>query len=321
MAGPGGGSRGGGFGGGSFGGGSRGGGFGGGGFGGGRRGGFHGGFYGGFGHRPRRYFYGGGGLFNALMFPIFITIIITAMLISMLADGFGSILNGGRIVYDEKEFERYANNAYISEFGTSSATEDNILIVFLTNEEYDGYYTIAWVGDNVQYKINESFGDQTTAFGSAMHSSINSEYYEFSLASNLAMAVSKMTGTVEGMGLTSSFITKKDHGNMTPSHVTNKSELALNEETVNVALREFTEKTEIPIVIVIDTVENVFGKSFSPTDIVIIIALLALAVGMIIFIIKTVRKYKAEKNQNGRDDRYDTDENSGNRGNNYQRKY
>ena len=255
------------------------------------------------------------------MFPIFITIIITAMLISMLADGFGSILNGGRIVYNEQEFERYANNAYISEFGTSSATEDNILIVFLTNEDYDGYYTIAWVGENVQYKINESFGDQTTAFGSAMHSSINSEYYEFSLASNLAMAVSKMTGTVEGMGLTSSFITKKDHGNMTPSHVTNKSELALNEETVNVALREFTEKTEIPIVIVIDTVENVFGKSFSPTDIVIIIALLALAVGMIIFIIKTVRKYKAEKNQNGRDDRYDTDENSGNRGNNYQRKY
>ena len=255
------------------------------------------------------------------MFPIFITIIITAMLISMLADGFGSILNGGRIVYDEKEFERYANNAYISEFGTSSATEDNILIVFLTNEEYDGYYTIAWVGENVQYKINESFGDQTTAFGSAMRSSINSEYYEFSLASNLAMAVSKMTGTVEGMGLTSSFITKKDHGNMIPSHVTNKSELALNEETVNVALREFTEKTEIPMVIVIDTVENVFGKSFAPTDIVIIIALLALAVGMIIFIIKTVRKYKAEKSSNGKDDRYDTDQNSGNRGSNYQRKY
>jgi hypothetical protein len=317
MAGPGGGSRGGGFGGGSFGGGSRGGGFGGGG----HRGGFHGGFYGGFGPRHHRHYYGGGGLFNALMFPIFITIIITAMLISMLADGFGSILNGGRIVYNEKEFERYANNAYISEFGTSSATEDNILIVFLTNEEYDGYYTIAWVGENVQYKINESFGDQTTAFGSAMRSSINSEYYEFSLASNLAMAVSKMTGTVEGMGLTSSFITKKDHGNMTPSHVTNKSELALNEETVNVALREFTEKTEIPMVIVIDTVENVFGKSFAPTDIVIIIALLALAVGMIIFIIKTVRKYKAEKSSNGKDDRYDTDQNSGNRGSNYQRKY
>ena len=255
------------------------------------------------------------------MFPIFITIIITAMLISMLADGFGSILNGGRIVYNEKEFERYANNAYISEFGTSSATEDNILIVFLTNEEYDGYYTIAWVGDNVQYKINESFGDQTTAFGSAMHSSINSEYYEFSLASNLAMAVSKMTGTVEGMGLASSFITKKDHGNMTSSHVTNKSELVLNEETVNVALREFTEKTEIPMVIVIDTVENVFGKSFAPTDIVIIIALLALAVGMIIFIIRTVKKHKAEKNSSNKNDRYDTDESSGNRGSNYQRKY
>ena len=303
MAGPGGGSRGGGFG------------------GGGHRGGFHGGFYGGFGHRPHRHFYGGGGLFSALMFPIFITIIITAMLISMLADGFGSILNGGRIVYNEKEFEIYANNAYISEFGTSSATEDNILIVFLTNEEYDGYYTIAWVGENVQYKINESFGDQTTAFGSAMHSSINSEYYEFSLASNLAMAVSKMTGTVEGMGLTSSFITKKDHGNMTPSHVTNKSELALNEETINVALREFTEKTEIPMVIVIDTVENVFGKSFAPTDIVIIIALMALAVGMIIFIIRTVKKHKAEKNSSNKNDRYDTDESSGNRGSNYQRKY
>ena len=319
MAGPGGGSRGGGFGGGSFGGGSRGGGFGGGGYRGGHRGGFHGGYYGGFWpRRPRGFFYGGGGLFSALMFPIAVAIIVTIMLFSTFAGGIANIINGGSVVYDEKTFERYANNAYVSEFGATSAPEDNILIVFLVNEDYDDYYTIAWVGDNIQYKINESFGDETTAFGNAMRSSINSEYYEFSISANLAMAISKMTNTVEGMGLESSFISKTDHGNMTESHVVNRSELPVTAETVNTALREFTAKTDIPIVVVVDSTENVFGKSFSTSDIFVMGVLLLVLGAAIFFIIKSISKNNGNKQNGNGDGRYDTDEN---RGNNYQRRY
>lgn len=258
------------------------------------------------------------------MVPIVIGIIVTVMLFSMLSSGITSILSGGRIVYNEKEFQRYANNAYISEFGTTSAPEDNILIVFLVNEgDYNGYYTIAWVGDNIQYKINESFGDESTAFGKAMYSSINSEDYEFSISSNLAMAISKMTDSVEEMGLDSSFIAQKSHENMTESHIVNRSELPITAETVNVALREFTEKTDIPMVVVVDSTENVFGKSFSQSDLIVMVLLLAIFVAVIVVIIKTVKRYNAEKNNgNGNDsNRYDTNEDSDKRGSNYQRKY
>jgi uncharacterized membrane protein len=161
MPGPGGGSRGGGFGGGSFGGGGpRGGGFGGGSFGGGGFGhGPHGyhhhhhyhrpffGFY-----RPYGYGYGGGGclggLLGVLMMPIIILIVATSLIFGVFGSFF-RVAKGGNVTYNEPELQSFANQQYAKEFSSSTAYEDNLLIVFLVNDERDGYYTIAWIGDNV----------------------------------------------------------------------------------------------------------------------------------------------------------------------------
>lgn len=329
MPGPGGGSRGGGFGGGSRGGGFGGGGFGGG-FGGGHRGGYHGGywgprrpFFGGWYHRP---YYGGGGclggLLGVLMLPIILLLVVSMCLVGIVGSAFQNVANGGSIYYDEAVFQQYADDKYAAEFSSYSNYENNLLIVFLTNEEADGYYVIAWVGDNIHSDINYMFGDETTTFGRVVQGTINREYYAYSLDSNLAAVMDQMGKKIEALDLESSFRTQKASENVPTSHLTNYSSLSLTEETVNDSLRAFTEKTDIPAVIVVDTMENVFGKTIPVGDIFMVIVLLVI-LGVSIYLI--VRAVKNRKNNggnggnNGNGGNYNTNYNSGNYNNNYNR--
>ena len=299
MPGPGGGSRGGGFGGGSRGGG----GFGGGGFGGGSRGGgfggyhHHRGFGGGWYHRP--YYYGGGGgclsgLLGMLMLPIILLVVVGVLLVGTIGSAVSSVINGGDVYYDEATFQRYADEQYAAEFSSYSNYENNLLLVFLVNEESDGYYTIAWVGDNIHSNINYMFGDETTTFGRVVRGTINSEYYAYSLDSNLATVMDQMGNRVEALNLPSSFRTEKPSENPPTSHLTNKSSLSMTEETVNDALKSFTEKTDIPAVIVVDTMENVFGKTIPIDHIIVLIVLFALAGLAIYLIVRALKKSKEE---------------------------
>ncbi len=303
MPGPGGGSRGGGFGGGSH----------GGGFGGGRPGGFGGGFGHGPHHRPHYHFhrpmfwgfrpygygYGGGclgGLFGILLMPIIILIVAASLIMSVFGSFF-RVAKGGEIRYDEPELQEFANVQYAKEFGDSSAYEDNILIVFLTNEERDGYYTIAWVGDNITNSINYMFGDEYTEFGVEMLSNVP-DYYEYSLSKNLAATVQGMAERIERLG-TSSFIGKSDQTNMTESHLTNLSSLSLNDETVNSALLDFTERTDIPIVIVVEDMDSVFDKTISGSDIVVLVIGLGIGAFAIYMIVKAVKNRKKDGGDSG----------------------
>jgi hypothetical protein len=187
---------------------------------------------------------------------------------------------------------------YEAEFGnTGDAYEDNLLIVFLTNEEADGYYTIAWIGDNVRMEISDMFGNEYTTFGRAMLNSINSEDYTYSLSSNLARAMEKMTAAVENLGLDSGFYDHYSHERSPESHVANFTSLSINENTVERSLKEFTESTGIPAVIVIDSMEKVFGVGFSRDDVItILIGLLFLGVA-IFLIVQAVKGYKESKNK------------------------
>ena len=308
MPGPGGGSHGGGFGG-----GSRGGGFGGGGFGGGRPGGFGHGPY----HRPhyhyhRPFFFGGyrpyygyggggclGGLLGMLMAPFLILFMVVIMLFSVFGNAFTNVANGGQIIYNEPAFQDYANEQYLKEFGDSTAYEDNILIIFLTNEASDGYYAIAWVGYNLDNKITAMFGNEYTEFGRQMLMQVNQEYHKYSLSQNLATVIDNLGDKIAALNLDSSFITQEDHSKMTESHVTNNSEfLSISEQTVNRALTEFTEKTDIPIVIVVDDMEDVIGKTITGSDIFTVIFAIGLAGFAIYMIVKAVKQRKNGSDRN-----------------------
>ena len=324
MAGPGGGARGGGFGGG---GGRSGGGFGGGGGRGGFGGGGHHGHHGYHHHHhhhggfwffgPRRYYgYGGGGCLGGIMGLLLAPIILIAFAAILLTVTFGSafssIANGGSVVYSEEAFQTYTKQEYITQFSDYDGFEDNLLIVFLIDENCEEYNCIAWIGDNVHYDIKEMFGGEGTRFANTVISSVNATYYENSLASNLADVMRKMTGYVSALSLDSSFEYPKELASRPESKLVNKTDVYINEETVNNKLAEFTLETEIPVVITVDTMENVFGKTILTGDVVFVILGVGLLALGIYLIVKNIREAKREKanagqnsasrNNSGRDD-------------------
>lgn len=285
MPGPGGSGRGGGgFGGGSFGGGS-GGGFGGGTFGGTFGGSNNGGSFGGhhhghhhhgpvfFGRGWRGYGYGGGlggGCFTVVVIGLFIFF----GLIWFLGEPSQVTVNGEQIYvdqngvfYDEAALQKYADRKYRQYFGTSSAYEDNILLVFLTNEEADGYYTIAWVGDNIDYSISEMFGEYSE-YGDALYQHINTDYFGYSLDTDLARVIDDMTKSVEALGLESSFVSESDRTTVPASGFVNMTSFDLTADIVDKSLSDFTAKTGIPCVIVVDYAERVFGGSENVGEII-----------------------------------------------------
>ena len=317
MAGPMGGGR---SGGGGFGGGSR-----GGGFGGGRGGGFGGGPYHrgprfgyGYYHRPRffgfgpRYYgYGGGGclggFLGALMAPIILLLVVGVMMFGMIGSALGNVANGGVISYDEATFQAYADKEYNKAFGNSDATEDNIAIVILVNEETDHYYYIPWGGSNLTNEIYQLF-DVGGDFDQSMNGSIQN-FYAYSLDEDLARVMETMERKIANLGLESSFKKEYSHATSPESHLINYTDLSLTEKTVNDALTSFTEETGIPTVIVVEDMETVFGKTLPMGDIIILIILSVLAIVAIVAIVRTVKNRSKFKQGNPEDDDRDSGNN------------
>ena len=311
MPGPGGGARGGGGsrggfgGGGSFGGGSR------GGFGGGPRGGgfgprgphhHHRGFYGGF-WGPRYYGYGGGclgGMLSFLVVPFLLILFSGIILFSTIGSAFSNVTRGGVSTYDEYKIQDYADQQYAIEFGATADYEDNLLIVFLVeDEQYYDYAFIAWVGDHVNPRINNMFGNEQTEFGRAIAASaINSDTYKFSLDSGIASVMYTMTDRADALGLDSSYICSNQDRDY-KSHLTNRTDIDLTESTVNAALEHFTNTTGIPVVVVVEDIEDVFPKTISFADIVTVIFALGMIVVAIVIIVKAVKANKKKTEDDG----------------------
>ena len=252
-----------------------------------------------------------------IMLPIILVLVLVFILIGSIGSAFGNVAKGGETYYDEAKFQAYADEQYAMAFNTASAYEDNLLIVFLTNEERDGYYAIAWVGDNIHTDINMMFGDETTAFGYTVQGTV-SEYYTYSLDSNLASVMDKMSDKITALNLTSSFKKQTSHEVMPESKLVNYTDIALTEQTVNDSLQSFTDETGIATVIVVDSMEKVLGKTITFSDIFTIILLIVAIAFLIYFIVRTIRKRKSGGNGGSG---YNNGGNNGGYNNNYNNNY
>lgn len=301
MPGPGGGGHGGGGGrGGSFGGGGHGGGFGGGG----RGGGFGGGhpprphrppFMGGWGWRPRPY--GGGGCLGGLLGMIFVPVVVILMIILLIVGSLGLSDNVVIDNYDEGVFQEFAYDRYMQVFSAESDKEDQILLVFVAYEDNYTFNYIALTGDHIDRKIDNMFGsDNATELGRLMNNSI-SEYYKYSLDSNLAQVIDSLTEKVTALELESSFTCKTEHAAVR-AELINETDLPLTSSTVVDALKDFTEQTGISFVVLVADSEDVFGTAMPRNSIATKALLVVLIVVIVILVVALVRK----KNKGSSDD-------------------
>lgn len=237
---------------------------------------------------------------SMLLLPIVLILLVAVILISTIGSAFSAVSQGGYITYNEEKFQDYADQQYSAEFGSSACYEDNLLLVFLVDEEYYDYNYIAWVGDHIDTKINNMFGNEYTALGQAINSNVNQNNYKYSLDSNLAAVMGVMQEKIEALGLDSSFTCSKEH-NTVSSHLTNKSLVEMTDSTVNDALAEFTQATGISVVIVVEDMEDVFGKYVPIQDIITVVICIIVLIIAIVLIVKAVRKRKQDGGNDGND--------------------
>lgn len=219
-----------------------------------------------------------------LLLPIILLALVVLILVGSLSGTLNGLFGAGStdtVQYEESVFQSYANTQYAAEFSGTSAYENNLLICFLVNDACDGYYTIAFVGDNLRSEISELFGNEQTVFGRAVISSVSS-YYGYSLGSNLATVMDTMTASVQALGLDSSFRTGSSVSSSVTPHLTNHTKQYFSTEAVSSSLQNFTDQTGIPAVIVVDRMEDVFpSKSHNRSSTLIGIGAVLVAVVLI----------------------------------------
>ena len=233
---------------------------------------------------------------------IIFLLVLGIALFGLLGNAFTNIKNGGTIEYNEEAFQDYANDHYYREFSASSSRESNIMLFFLTNEEYDGYYALAWVGDNIYTPINEMFGDETTEFGVTVLTTIDTDLYKYSLDSSLASVAEKMADKIDARGYDDPFKDNTTSVTGVEPHLTNLTDIDLTEQTVNTGLEYFTEKTGIPIVIVVDEAVDAFGLTPPVKDIILVVVFFALIVIGIYLIVRAIKTKRNAKNNPEGDD-------------------
>ena len=268
----------------------------GGGFGGG--GSFRGGGFGG-GYRPPRpgFFFmpfWGGGCLGALFAPMICMVLAIVMIIGLIGGGLATLFNGGNVVYSETKMQDYANRQYATIYDPSSATyEDNVVVVFLTNEDNQTYYSIGWVGDNLKSQVSNLFGNQNTALGNAMQSSVTTSDYRYSLGSNLAQMTEMMESAVKKQDIGTVYRTQKaekhDAGKV---YNRSNSDLQINTEIIDAALKNFTNSTDISMSIVIADAKDVFGKSLNTSAILALLLCIILIVYAVVAIVRYVKRRK-----------------------------
>ncbi len=162
--------------------------------------------------------------------------------------------------YSETVFEEYCDESYSDIFSGTTCYEDNILIVFLTTENNNEYYTMAWVGENIKPEIVNMFGNENTELGYAMKNKIEEDYSE-SLGENLASVIDYITDSFSKLNLkSSSYIEPSDKSSIAVSCVYNDSECKISENILNKALENFNDKSDISLCIVVEDAKDVFSE-------------------------------------------------------------
>lgn len=244
-----------------------------------------------------------GGLIRMLVIPFVLIMFVMSILAGVFGGGMETLFNGGRVQYNEETFHDYTNEQYRLEFADSAGFEDNLLIVFLIDEDYYDYHYIAWVGDHIATDINHMLGGNYTELGSAMSSCINDSCYKYSLDADLARVMEQLTKQIEALELESSFNCEESRQEA-EVRLVNRTELPMTVETVENALREFADTTGIPTVILVENMEAVFGKTMPVEAIVSVLVLGGIVILVIVLVVKRFRKKRSNSEEFGSGTQY-----------------
>ena len=227
-------------------------------------------------------------LFGIILFPALITIFSIVLFILFLVPTIDTCRDGGNIVYNDSSAVSHRDTQYAKYFDGSNE-KNGLLIVFLiddSNSKYDQYLCISKVGENIADKVKAEFGLDSSSFGKSVLKEIDKEYKD-SFSGDIVAVMDTMTKEVTDHGLSSSFKDSEISADTSVSRVINHTPLAISQDMINKSLNRFSDETGLPVVIVIDSLDNVFDRQLPIRSFMIMLILLGVA---IFCIVNTTRK-------------------------------
>ena len=231
-----------------------------------------------------------------VLFPLLLTIFATVIFFVYLSPTVQTIKDGGKTNYSDQVADFYRTEAYEDVFENSSAKEDNLLIVYLVNDDGNMFYCMSKLGNNVKENVTKLFGNKDSSFGKVVTDSMDKEFKN-TIGSNLSDIIDGMNGEIKKLGLSTPFKESSDKSALAESKLVNKSSLDVSENEVNASLKAFTDETGIPAVVIIDKIDTVFQKKMPVGDIALLVILVIVAVISIVSTTKKViTRIRFEKN-------------------------
>ena len=233
------------------------------------------------------------GLINVIAMPIVIIALATGILIYNLVSTISILANGGEIVYDEEVLNTYLTTNYSDSFkGTGVEQQSGMVIFFLYNEDTNQMEFTIKPGSNIRSDVTAIFATDSE-FGTYLKNNVKSDSYEATLSKSLSGVMTHMAEKVEKLDLTSNFSKNYDESKMAGSALKIKEGFGftVKNDEINASLAAFEAETGIPVVIVLDTAVNAFGRTTPVTDILMIVLLVAVIALCTASMIKKIRTY------------------------------
>ena len=226
-----------------------------------------------------------------IIFPLFSGVI---MMLSFLPDLIG------RPSYDANDFQDYCYEIYYDEFSSYGAKEDYLLLVIATEDyDYYDYYYMAFAGKHISPDVKNMLGDNYSELGRAFSTYINSTSYKYSLDGDIAAALDKVSNAVSKQ---SDIYTCEENHSQYQSRFENETSLNLDAEVLNSAVKSFTDETGIPMLLIVDDINNVYGvvhsvEAYFELGFVAFMVLLFVGAGTLLLVksIKDIKKNKSEE--------------------------
>ena len=241
------------------------------------------------------------GLLNVIAMPIVLIVLATAFLIYNLVSTISVLVNGGEIVYDEEVLKNYLSTNYSESFkGTGIEQKSGMVIFFLYNEDTKQMEFTVKAGDNIRSDVTAIFATDSE-FGTYLKNNVKSDNYEATLSKSLSGVMTHMAAKVKALDLTSNFSKNYDSSKLTDPSLKIKEGFGftVKNDEIKASLDTFEAQTGIPVVIVLDTAVNAFGRTTPVTDILMIVLLVAVIALCTASMIKKIRTYNRLVNDFG----------------------
>ena len=215
------------------------------------------------------------GILSIALTPVLIIVIALGIFVYNLVGTITALSNGGNIVVTQEAYDQHIGNIEKVAVSEGQDKDGTIILTFFYDVDTNTVTPDMKAGSNIMNEVTDLISKVE------VYDSIKT--YESTFVNDLSTIIIKLADDIQKLELNSNYIKKYDPAKLPEStlvQLEGKSHVDDTNGTLAAAIKTFSEKTGISLVVSVDSSADVFGRTTPWKDIIIEVALLAFSVYM-----------------------------------------